>query len=262
MPPAFFVPEHAGRLPDFEGNREKPMTYELYYWNGIQGRGEFVRLALEQAAAEYVEVARTDGGSAKMMAMMKNAKGDFTPFAPPFLKDGDIVVSHVANILLYLGDKLGLAPQDEAGRFEANALQLSITDFVTEIHDTHHPIGVSLYYEDQKEEALRRAEDFCEERLPKFLGYFEKQLTKTDGAIHAVGGGLTYVDLSLFQIVDGLNYAFPKAMKAMETECPKLIALAAQVRGLPRISAYLASDRRLAHSENGIFRHYPELDAA
>lgn len=238
------------------------MTYELFYWNGIQGRGEFVRLALEQGGADYVDVTRTEDGSSRMMAMMKNAKGDFTPFAPPFLKNGDVIVSHVANILLYLGKPLGLAPEDEAGRFEANALQLSITDFVTEIHDTHHPIGVSFYYEDQKDEALRRTEDFLAERLPKFLGYFEKQLTKTDGRIHAVGGNLTYVDLSLFQLLDGLTYAFPKAMKSSDSEYPKLTTLYAQVKALPRIKAYLDSDRRLPHSENGIFRHYPELDAA
>lgn len=237
------------------------MTYELYYWDGIPGRGEFVRLALEQAGADYVDVARTTGGMARMMAMMKNRTGNFTPFAPPFLKDGEVVVSHVANILLYLGSRLGLAPKEEAGRIGANGLQLSITDFVNEIHDVHHPIGVSLYYEDQKDEALRRAEDFLDERLPKFLGYFERQLAKNaDGQIHAVGGALTYVDLSLFHLVEGLRYAFPNAMKAAEPDYPLLVALNVQVRALPRIKAYLASTRRLAFNEEGIFRHYPELD--
>ena len=239
------------------------MAYDLYYWDGIPGRGEFVRLALEQAGADYVDVARTDGGMARMMSVMKNKTAGFVPFAPPFLKDGDVLVSHAANILLYLGERLELAPKDEAGRFEANGLQLSVTDFVAEVHDVHHPVGTSLYYEDQKPEALRRAENFLDERLPKFLGYFEKQLSKNaDGQIHAVGDALTYVDLSLFHILEGLRYAFPNAMKVAEADYPKLVALNAQVRELPRIKAYLASDRRLPFNEEGIFRHYPELDQA
>ena len=237
------------------------MTYELFYWDGIPGRGEFVRLALEQAAADYVDVVRCDGGMARMMAMMKTRTAGVTPFAPPFLKDGDLVVFHAANILLYLGNRLGLAPSDEAGRITAHGLQLTITDFVAEIHDTHHPIGVSLYYEDQKDEALRRAQDFREERLPKFLGYFEKQLTRNgEGQVHALGGALTYVDLSLFHLVEGLRYAFPAAMTAAESDYPLLVALNAQIRELPRIKAYLASERRLAFNEQGIFRYYPELD--
>jgi glutathione S-transferase len=261
MPPAFLLPcrrrRHDGPLCE----KGVTMTYELYYWDGIPGRGEFVRLTLEQAGADYIDVARTDGGMAHMMAMMKNGAGNFTPFAPPFLKDGDLVVSHAANILLYLGGRLGLAPADEAGRVRANGLQLSITDMVAEAHDTHHPIAVSLYYEDQKAEALRRAEDFREERVPKFLGYFEKQLRKTaDGQIHAVGDALTYVDLSLFHLLEGLRYAFPNAMRTAEPDYPLLVALNAQVRELPRIKAYLASPRRLAFNEEGIFRYYPELD--
>ena len=237
------------------------MAYELFYWDGIPGRGEFVRLALEQAGADYIDVARTNGGMGRMMAMMENRTGNFTPFAPPFLKDGEVVVSHVANIHLYLGARLGLAPAEEAGRIETNGLQLSITDFVAEVHEVHHPIGVSLYYEDQKAEALRRAKDFLEERLPKFLGYFEKQLVRNgEGQIHVAGGELTYVDLSLFQLVEGLRYAFPRAMEAAEPNYPMLVALNAQVRELPRIKAYLSSKRRLAFNEEGIFRHYPELD--
>lgn len=239
------------------------MTYELYYWDGIPGRGEFVRLALEQAGADYVDVARTDGGMARMMAMMKTKTSGFTPFAPPFLKDGDLVISHAANILLYLGSRLGLAPGDAAGRITANGLQLGITDFVAEVHDLHHPIGVSLYYEDQKDEALRRAEDFRGERLPKFLSYFEKQLAKNgQGKVHALGHALSYVDLSLFHLVEGLRYAFPNTMAAAEPEYPLLVALNAQVQELPRIKAYLASERRLAFNEQGIFRYYPELDAS
>ncbi|KQY12838.1 glutathione S-transferase [Rhizobium sp. Root482] len=237
------------------------MTFELYYWDGIPGRGEFVRLALEQAGADYTDMARADGGTERMMAMMKSSPTETPPFAPPFLKHGELLVSHVANILLYLGGRLDLAPKDEAGRLETNGLQLTITDFLTEIHDCHHPVGTALYYEDQKAEALRRSESFLGERLPKFLGYFERQCSASaQGNIHAVGGMLTYVDLSLFQVVEGLRYAFPKAMKAAEPDYPQLVALAAQVRALPRIKAYLSSERRLAFNENGIFRHYPELD--
>ncbi|HTO34493.1 MAG TPA: glutathione S-transferase [Pararhizobium sp.] len=239
------------------------MTYELYYWDGIPGRGEFVRLALEQAGADYVDVVREEGGMARMMAVLKGRANGFVPFAPPFLKDGDLLVSHVANILQHLGGKLSLAPKDEAGRLEANGLQLSITDFVAEIHDVHHPIGVSLYYEDQKDEALRRAEDFRDERLPKFLGYFERQLRKNGkGEIHAVGDALIYVDLSLFHVVEGLRYAFPRAMATAEPDYPMMVALHAQVKALPRIEAYLSSGRRLAFNEGGIFRYYPELDRA
>jgi glutathione S-transferase len=239
------------------------MTYELYYWDSIPGRGEFIRLALEQAGADYVDIVRADGGMARMMSVLKGRTKGFVPFAPPFLKDGDLIVSHVANILFHLGSKLDLAPKGEAGRLEANGLQLSITDFVAEIHDVHHPIGVSLYYEDQKDEALRRAENFIEERLPKFLGYFEGQLEKNaKGEIHALGEALSYVDLSLFQVVEGLRYAFPKAMTAAEPDYPMLVALHTQILALPRIKAYLSSGRRLAFNEGGIFRYYPELDQA
>ncbi|MCZ4094566.1 glutathione S-transferase [Sinorhizobium psoraleae] len=241
------------------------MPYKLYYWDGIPGRGEFVRLALEEAGADYVDVAREpDGqerGTRAMLKLLRDGDGETIPFAPPFLKDGDLLISHVANILFYLGPKLGLAPQDESLRFVANGLQLTITDFVAEIHDTHHPIGVSLYYEDQKPEALRRSSDFLSERLPKFLGYFERVLRQNPRAgTHIVGDRLSYVDLSLFQVVEGLRYAFPKAMRDYEANIPGLIALRDAVAERPNIRSYLASDRRLSFNEAGIFRHYPELD--
>ncbi|MCA1404234.1 glutathione S-transferase [Ensifer sp. IC3342] len=241
------------------------MAYKLYYWDGIPGRGEFVRLALEEAGADYVDVAREpDGqgqGTTAMLKLMRDGEGAMIPFAPPFLKDGDLVVSHVANILFYLGPKLGLAPEDEGLRFVANGLQLTITDFVAEIHDTHHPIGVSLYYEDQKPEASRRSSDFLSERLPKFLSYFERVLRQNPkGAGQMVGDRLSYVDLSLFQIVEGLRYAFPKAMHSYEENVPGLVALHDAVAKRPNIRNYLASERRLSFNEAGIFRHYPELD--
>jgi len=237
------------------------MTYELYYWDGLQGRGEYVRLALEDAGADYVDVARTDGGTDKMMDFMHGRHGSEMPFAPPFLKDGDIIVSHVANILHYLGPKLGLVPEDEQGRIFAHGLQLTIADFVMEVHDTHHPISTMDYYEDQRQEAKARSRAFLKHRVPKFVGYFER-IIKANPANngHAVGDALTYVDLSLFQIAEGLAYAFPRAMKDFDKDYPNVARLRDVVRKRPKITAYLASKRRLAFNESGIFRHYPELD--
>ena len=234
------------------------MRYQLYYWPEIQGRGEFVRLALEDAGASYDDVARKSGGMSKMTAMMGSEKRP--PFAPPFLKAGKVVVAQVANILFYLGPRLKLAPRDEAGRLWLHQLQLTVTDFVKEIHDTHHPVGTGLYYEDQKPEARRYARSFLEERAPKYLGYFETVLDKSGGP-WLLGRKLTYIDLSVFQIIDGLRYAFPKAMKKIERDVPGLVAIRDRVAVRPRIKAYLASPRRIAFNEDGIFRHYSELDA-
>jgi len=242
------------------------MAYELYYWDGIQGRGEFVRLALEEAGASYIDVTRESGsdrGTGAMMKIMEDSASADIPFAPPFLKDGDLIVSHVANILFYLGAKLDLAPKHDTARYVLNGLQLTITDFVAEVHDTHHPIATSLYYEDQKEEAKARSAEFIKERIPKFLGYFERVIANNPkGTAHISGDKLTYVDLSLFQVLEGLRYAFPKAMKGSEKQFPLLQALHDMVEQRPNIAAYLKSDRRLAFNINGIFRHYPELDQA
>ena len=237
------------------------MAYELYYWAGIQGRGEFVRLALEETGAEYVDVARRQGGEQAMMRLMRDDPSGRAPFAPPFLKAGDLVIAQTANILLYLGAHHDLAPADEAGRLWAHQLQLTIADFVDEVHDTHHPIASSLYYEDQRQEANARAADFLKSRAPKYLGYFERALERNPaGSDQLVGAKLTYPDLSLFQIVAGLRYAFPRAMARLEPKHPRLVALHSRVAARPRIAAYLASDRRLPFNEHGIFRHYPELD--
>jgi len=232
------------------------MKYELYYWPGIQGRGEYVRLALEEAGADYADVARERGTSA-MMRMMED--GRTPPFAPPFLKAGKLVIGQTANILLYLGVRHGLAPKSEAPRLFVHQLQLTVTDFVLEIHDTHHPLGPSLYYEDQRQPAKKRTEDFWKERVPKYLGYFERLLERSGGA-YLTGRRLTYMDLSLFQIVAGLRYAFPKRMKAFEGEIPGLVDLHDRVAARPNIKAYLKSDRRIPFNEEGIFRHYKELD--
>lgn len=240
------------------------MPYELYYWNGIQGRGEFVRLALEEAGADYVDVTRAPGrGTDEMVRIMNSETQQQVPFAPPFLKDGDRIVSHVANILFYLGPKLGLAPKDEALRFFLNGLQLTVTDLIAEVHDTHHPIATGQYYEDQKEPAKQRSEAFIADRIPKFLGYFERVLEQNpEGSGYAVGDSVTYIDLSLFQVMEGLAYAFPNAMRRYLGRFPALEALSETVRERRNIAGYLKSDRRLAFNEDGIFRHYPELDRA
>jgi len=232
------------------------MRYELYYWPDIQGRGEYVRLALEEAGADYADVAREEGAGA-MMKMME-ARAGTPPFAPPFLKAGKLVIGQTANILLYLGSRHGLAPKAEAGRLWVHQLQLTVADFVLEIHDTHHPLGPSLYYEDQRAPAKRRTGEFWKERVPKYLGYFERLLK--DNGSYLTGRRLTYADLSLFQIVEGLRYAFPKRMKAFEHNIPGLVDLRDRIAARPGIKAYLASDRRIAFNEDGIFRRYKALD--
>jgi glutathione S-transferase len=237
------------------------MRYELYYWPSIQGRGEFVRLALEEAGADYVDVAREKGGDAAMRRLLDREAVTRAPFAPPFLKAGALLIGQTANILLYLGAHHGQAPASEAGRLWAHQLQLTIADFVDEIHDTHHPIASGLYYEDQRREARARAADFLQSRAPKYLGYFEKLLAHNTAADpHLVGARLSYPDLSLFQIVAGLRFAFPRAMAGLEPEHPRVIALHDRVAARPRIAAYLASDRRIPFNQDGIFRHYGELD--
>ncbi|CAB3779116.1 glutathione S-transferase [Pararobbsia alpina] len=239
--------------------------YELHYWDGLQGRGEFIRLALEEAGADYVDVAREPaskhGGTQAMLAPIKDRHAAVIPFAPPFLKAGELIIPQTANALLYLGGKHGLAPSDEQGMYWAHSLQLTIADLVAEVHDTHHPIATHLYYEDQKPAAKQRTTAFLEARVPKFMGYFERVLEQNPaGEEWMVGARRTYVDLSTFQIIEGLNYAFPHAIAAMSGQWPKLESLRQRVRALPRIARYLDSPRRIPFNESGIFRHYPELD--
>ena len=237
------------------------MRYELYYWPSTPGRGEFVRLALEEGGAQYRDVARSRGGMARMMRLL-NGPGAHPPFAPPILKAGKLVLSQTANILLYLGDALDLAPRNEAGRLWTHQLQLTMADFVAEIHDTHHPIASSLYYEDQVPEAKRYAAQFRKDRLPKYLGYFERVMARNpQGPRYLVGARATYADLSLFEIVEGLAYAFPRAFARAARRHPNVLALRDRIAARPRIAAYLASKRRLPYDQVGIFRHYPALDA-
>ncbi len=242
------------------------MPYELYYWPTIPGRGEFVRLALEEAGADYLDVAQDPDGPAaaagKVQAAMADGAVATPPFAPPFLKADGQVIAQVANILFYLGARHGLAPKDEPGRLWVHQLQLTIADWVVEIHDTHHPLGPSLYYAEQKPEAKRRTDDFLAARLPKFMGYFERVLERNPadgGWLH--GDSLTYADLSLFLVIEGLRYAFPKTLRRIAPDYPRIAALAAGVRERPRITAYLDSPRHQPFNEDGIFRHYPELEA-
>lgn len=237
------------------------MRYELYYWPGIQGRGEFVRLALEEAGADYVDVARQGKrGMAAMMKIMEGRGVAHPPYAPPFLKAGKLVIAQTAEILFYLGPHLDLSPRDEAGRLWAHQLQLTIADMVTHIHDTHHPVSGWLYFEEQRPAARRRTKDFWRYRVPKMLGYFERVL-KQNGGKYSVGRRISYVDLSLFQIVEGLRHAFPNRMKRFERKVPLLVALHDRVAQRPRIKAYLASKRRIPFSQWGIYRYFKELDA-
>ena len=240
------------------------MRYELFYWPGIQGRGEFVRLALEAAGADYIDVARERGaglGVAAMLALMEGAQLKRPPFAPPFLRAGKQVIAQTANVLQFLGPRLGLVPKSTESRLWAHQLQLTVEDLVVDVHDTHHPVGMNLYYEDQKKESLRRAAFFTAERAPELLGYFERVLQRNGGASgHMVGRAFSYVDFSMFQVVAGLRYAFPRMMAGLEDTIPGLSALHDRVARRPNIAAYLDSERRLPFNEDGIFRHYPELD--
>lgn len=239
------------------------MRYELYYTPTNQGRGEFIRLPLEEAGAEYMDVAREPGrgrGPEAVARFIQNASVRHPPFAQPFLKAGRRVIGQTANILLYLGPKLGLAPKAQAERLWAHQLQLTIADLLKEIQDTHHPVAHGLYYEDQKAEALTYTRHFLAERLRKFLGYFERVLGGADGHVYMVDNTLTYVDLSIFQLLEGLRFSFPRTMARVAPSYPGLAALHERVAARPNIAAYLGSPRRLAFNDRGIFRHYPELE--
>ena len=238
------------------------MPYELYYWPTIQGRGEFVRLSLEAAGVDYVDVGRgKHGPDFDAVAAVLETDPAQPLFAPPVLRDGDLLIAQTANILAYLGERHALVPRNTAGHYRTAQLQLTLADWVDEIHDTHHPIGSELYYEEQRDEARRRAAHFRTYRLPKFMRFFERVLAGNPaGDSHLVGDAITHADLSLFQVVAGLRYAFPQAMAGSEPSHPRVVALHDAVAAHPRIADYLQSDQRIAFNEDGIFRRYPELD--
>ena len=238
-------------------------TYELYYWPHLQGRGEFVRLILEDSGIPYIDIARkpeSETGGASAVAAFRNGTNEGHPvFAPPVLKIGDLVIAQTTNICRFLGERLGLVPDDEASRLHANQIALTIDDLIVEVHDTHHPVAKILYYEEQKEAAAQRAQIFHQERLPRMLKYFERVLNYNQ-SYTLVGKETSYVDLMMFQMLEGLKYAFPKSFQQITTETPQLLTLRDTVAARPNINAYLKSPRRIPFNENGIFRHYPELD--
>ena len=238
-------------------------TYELYYWTSLQGRGEFIRLILEDSGTPYIDVARkpeSEGGGVAAVAAFRNGTNEGYPvFAPPVLKIGDVVIAQTTNICCFLGERLGLVPDDEASRLHAHQIALTIDDLIVEVHDTHHPVAKILYYKEQKEAAAQRAQIFHQERLPRMLKYFERVLTYNQ-SYTLVGKEISYVDFMMFQVLEGLNYAFPKSFQQITTETPQLLKLRDTVAARPRIKAYLQSPRRIRFNENGIFRHYPELD--
>ena len=233
------------------------MSYDLWYWPDIPGRGEFVRLALEAGGIPYRDLARERGADALMQDMASS--GDAPPFAPPYLVAGELRIAQTANILLFLGETHGLAPADMAGKLWVNQLQLTIADIVEEAHNVHHSVSSALYYEDQEDEAARGAESFRADRIPKYLGYFERALAARGAWL--AGARWTYADLSLFQLVEGLRFAFPLRTASVIRDCPRVAALHEAVATLPELRDYLSSARRVPFGE-GIFRHYPELDAA
>ena len=241
------------------------MPYQLYYWSHVQGRGEVIRLALEEAGVDYTDVAREQNSEEESRNVILNVLQDKTlsrvPFAPPFLVDGGIMIAQAANILLYLSDKIGLAPPDEPGRIFAHQIQLTVTDFLMEVHDTHHPISNAMYYEDQVEEAKMRSANFIENRIPKHMAYYQNILNNNPTKSKwLIGETLTYPDLSIFQIVEGLRYAFPNAFSEVEKHYPKIIALRDAISIQPNTAKYLTSKRRIPFNNMGVFRHYPELD--
>jgi glutathione S-transferase len=240
------------------------MKYVLYYWPGIQGRGEFVRLALEEGGADYVDIAlvpeKQGGGVPAIEEYLEGDDVTRPPFAPPFLKAGRQIIGQTANILLFLGPRLKLAPRDVAGKLWVNQLQLTIADLVTEAHDTHHPVASGLYYEQQRAEAKKRAKDFRANRIPKFLDYFERVIERNPAqGPWMVGSNRTYADLSLAQVIAGLQYAFPNAMRAALRSRPRLRKLRDTAFESPNVRRYLESGRRLAFNNDDIFRRYPEL---
>ncbi len=247
---------------------ESDAPYTLYYWPQLPGRGEFVRLVLEQAGVTYDDVGRrpaAEGGGVQAVVARLRTRGlGLRPLAPPIIEHGDRTLAQMPNICAWLAARHGLAPHDQDARAEAMQLQLTIADLVDEAHDTHHPVGTGDTYEQQRVEAMRAAQQFVDARMPKFLGYFEAVIADNaaGGGRHLVGDRLSYVDLSMNQVLRGLDHAFPRALSRWLPPLTGLTALRDHVDALPNVAAYRASPRCLAFNDDGIFRGYAELDLA
>lgn len=237
--------------------------YSLYYWPTLPGRGELVRVVLEDAGVAYDDVARqpeSEGGGLQAVLPFLQGRGPGHPtFAPPVLRAGEVTIAQTAAICQFLGEQHDLAPVEPAGRAHALQLMLTVMDLVAEAHDTHHPLGKNLYYEDQLDAARQAAKNFVQDRMPKLLGYFERVLERSGGP-YLLGARAAYPDLALFQTLAGLAYAFPRGYGRASAQTPRLTALGQAVGQRPRLAAYLDSPRRMAFNEHGIFRRYPELD--
>lgn len=250
--------------------------YELLYHPSIPGRGEFIRLCFEATGVAYTDIANEKpNGYDEVQNICKPNNNDTTNppiFAPPALRvpgagpnGSPLLISQTPNILMYLAERLGLAPEDEAGTYHVYQLAFTALDLNNEVHDTHHPLAVEKYYEEQKDAALEKARDVREKRLPKFLAYFEACLgfNKEKGGGEGrflVGSRLTFADLVVWQVIDGLRFAFPKEMEARAGEYPDLLkGFYEGIKQEGGLKEYLKSERRLPYSQ-GIFRYYPELD--
>jgi glutathione S-transferase len=233
------------------------MTYQLWYWPSIPGRGEFVRLPLEAAGVPYRDMARELGADA-LIEDMKQRQGH-KPFAPPYIVEGDLVIGQVAHILTVLSDRHGFGAGELSRDLQLIQLQLDISDIVQEVHSVHHPLAIGKYYHEQKEAALVRAQEFRSERMVKYLKHFEQALSLEDGPF-VLGARWSHVDTSLFQLCAGLAYAFPRRFAALQSRYRRVQGACEAVANLPGVAAYRASDRCISFNEDGIFRHYPELD--
>ncbi|KAK3723430.1 hypothetical protein LTR37_001682 [Vermiconidia calcicola] len=262
--------------PSSKKQRTQP-PYELLYHPGVPGRGEPIRLLLEAAGVPYNDIANQEKNGYDtvqkicMNKALESDNGNPPVFSPPALrvpgagKDGKaLVISQTPNILSYLGDRTGMAG-DEQEKYWVAQLALTALDLANEVHDSHHPIAVAKYYEEQKEESKGKSKDIRENRFPKFFSYFQRTLqgNKERGGVegkYMVGKQLTYADTTIWQVLDGCMFAFPKEMEARKEEFPDLLqGFYESVKSEKGLKEYLASDRRLEYSM-GIFRQYPELD--
>ncbi|KAK4058824.1 hypothetical protein OIO90_000270 [Microbotryomycetes sp. JL221] len=255
-------------------NPSKP-DFEVVYHAGIPGRAEFVRLMFEATGVTYRDAPQEDGQD----CIIPYVTGNFAdhdknplPFAVPVLRHNDVVISQVPNIVLYLSSRLPPidldgestntaqtpAPLHDLSTFHWLEQLMTILDMNNEVHETHHPIDIRLYYEDQKAEAQKRAQAFREARIPKFLGNFENNIKKhTSGFLNEK---VSPADLALFHMVEGILFAFPERINQVKSEFPHVFKLRDTIKSSRRIQAYINSGRRIPFNNYGIFRHYTELD--